>query len=51
MLNETLPGSCKSQYALNFAMKLDKNNADFMKEKNQVIYRTKTKGRYNEIEY
>ena len=49
--NETLPGYCKSQYALNKALNIDKNNQDFMKEKAGAMYRGKTKGRFNRIEY
>ena len=46
--NESLPGTCKSQYALNFRMKQDANNANFMIEKqtDPLAHKTKTKGRF-----
>ena len=46
--NESLPGTCKSQYALKFRMKSDANNANFMieSEKNPLAVKTKTKGRF-----
>ena len=46
-----MPGSCKSQYALKIAMDNDKKNADFMRAKPEPLYRMKTKGRFNNIEY
>ena len=46
--NESLPGTCKSQYALNFRMKSDVNNASFMieSEKDPLAQKVKTKGRF-----
>lgn len=44
--NEQLPGSCKSQYALQFALKTEKANADFMQRKIEVREKKMTKGRF-----
>lgn len=45
--NETLPGSCKSQYAQEFRMKMDANAADFAaRKRNHGPHKSKQKGKF-----
>ena len=45
--NETLPGSCKSQYAQEFRMKMDANATDFAtRKRNQGPLKSKQKGKF-----
>mmetsp|Transcript_41525 Transcript_41525/g.54669 ORF Transcript_41525/g.54669 Transcript_41525/m.54669 type:complete len:106 (+) Transcript_41525:1675-1992(+) len=46
LLNETLPGSCKSFYALKFRLQTDKDNANFAQRKETTMHKTSTKGRF-----
>lgn len=50
-VNESLPGSCKSQFALEYRMTSDRNNANFMaKNQSNVIHKSKQRGKFP-IEY
>lgn len=44
--NESLPGTCKSQFALQFRMLTEKDNANFANRKIDLMERTITKGRF-----
>ena len=44
--NEQLPGSCKSQYALQFRLDSDKANANFMQHVENIREKKVTKGRF-----
>ena len=46
LANEQLPGSCKSQYALQFRLDSDKSNANFMQRVENARVKTLTKGRF-----